>query len=75
MRFTATTLEALKLELERELDRPRAPRGPTPVFACATAEMPPAADHPNCVLRNSTLNILAVSDGTRWVRQDTGAVI
>lgn len=75
MRFVATTIEALKLELEREFDRPRPPQGPTPVFVCATEKMPRAADHPNCVLRNSTLNILAVSDGTRWIRQDTGAAI
>jgi hypothetical protein len=29
----------------------------------------------NRVLRNTTLNILAVSDGTNWKRQDTGASI
>lgn len=51
------------------------PLSPTPIFACATADMPPAADWPDHVLRNETLNILAVSDGVNWLRQDTGAVI
>lgn len=51
------------------------PTQPHVVYACATAEMPPAAAYPNAVLRNSTLNILAVSDGVSWIRQDTGAAI
>ena len=46
---------------------------PKPVFASATVEMPPAGAYPNRVLRNTTLNILVVSDGTNWIRQDTGA--
>lgn len=72
MRFSATTLDDLKLELERAFDAPDVPR---PVYSCTTANMPPAADYTNCVLRNTTLNILAVSDGTNWIRQDTGATI
>jgi hypothetical protein len=72
MRFTARALEELVTELERALDAPGEPR---PVYACPTAEMPPAASYPNGVLRNTTLNILAVSDGVNWIRQDTGAVI
>jgi hypothetical protein len=72
MRFTARTLEELIRELEQALDAPGEPR---PVYACATAQMPPAAAYPNGVLRNTTLNILAVSDGINWIRQDTGAAI
>lgn len=75
MRFTAPDLDRLKLELEREFDGLNNPQQPRPVYACTTALMPPAADFINCVLRNTTLNILAVSDGTNWKRQDTGASI
>lgn len=75
MRFAATDITRLKLELEREFDRMNQPGEPTAVFACTTAGMPAAADYPNRVLRNTTLNILAVSDGANWIRQDTGAAI
>ena len=51
------------------------PAKPTPLFNCATADMPTASDYTNCVLRNTTLDILAVSNGTNWIRQDTGAAI
>lgn len=56
----------------RELQQPQKPQ---PVFACATVSMPPAEDYPNGVLRNTTLNILAHSDGVNWRREDTGAII
>lgn len=48
-----------------------------PSFVCAVAstDLPPPADWPNGVLRVSDLNILAVSDGSAWIRQDTGAAI
>lgn len=75
MRFAAVNLDLLKLELEREFDRLANPQGPTKLYSCATADMPPAGDCVGCVLRNTTLNILAVSDGTSWIRQDTGAAI
>jgi len=61
--------------LEDRLETLENPQGPTPVFTCTTANMPAAASYVNMVLRNSTLNILAVSDGTSWIRQDTGAAI
>lgn len=73
MRFNATTLERLKLELEGAFDRLDQPMEPKPVFACATSELPSAAAYANCVVRNTTLNILIVSDGANWIRQDTGA--
>jgi hypothetical protein len=51
------------------------PQGPTPLFASTTADMPDPAAFVGCVLRNTTLNILAVSDGANWIRQDTGGAI
>lgn len=53
----------------------RAPGAPAPVFSCARADLPPAAAWRSCVLRISDLNILAVSDGAAWIRQDTGASV
>lgn len=62
-------------QLEDRVSRMETPLGPTPVFACTTANMPAAVGAINMVLRNTTLNILAVSDGVNWIRQDTGGVI
>lgn len=72
MRFKANNIEDLITELERAFN---APDKPYPVYACTTADMPPAADHPRTVLFNITLNVLAYSDGTAWFRADTGAPI
>lgn len=62
-------------ELEAKIAAVEEPQEPRPVFASTTTNMPDAANYPNCVLKNTTLNILAVSDGSNWIRQDTGAVI
>lgn len=62
-------------DLERRIERLEDPQQPVPVPAYTTALMPAAASFMNCVLRNTTLNILAVSDGVNWKRQDTGASI
>lgn len=62
-------------ELESRVGLLETPQQPVPVPAYTTAAMPPASAFPNCVLRNTTLNILAASDGTNWKRQDTGATI
>ena len=51
------------------------PGEPTPVWSVASADLPPAGDWPDAVVRVSDLNILAVSDGSAWIRQDTGAAI
>lgn len=51
------------------------PQSPVPVLALTAAELPPAANYPNCVVRVSDLDILAVSNGSEWVRQDTGASV
>ncbi len=53
----------------------RAPGAPNPVYACASTALPPPADWPRCVLLVTNLNILAHSDGSNWIRQDTGGVI
>lgn len=75
MRFAATTLDLLKLELEREFNALVAPKSPVIVPGFATSDMPPAASYPNGVIRNTTLDVLAVSNGTAWIRQDSGAAI
>jgi len=75
MRFTADTIPLLRLELERVFDDLTNPQSPTPVFVCLEADLPSAASWTNHVLRVSDLNILAVSDGSNWIRQDTGAAI
>lgn len=51
------------------------PGQPVAVYAVPSSDLPPAADWQNGVLRVSDLNILAVSDGVAWIRQDTGAAI
>jgi hypothetical protein len=62
-------------DLEARIMRLEDPQQPVPVPAYTTALMPAASSFMNCVLRNTTLNILAASDGTNWRRQDTGAII
>jgi len=51
------------------------PSQPVLVHAVAARELPPAADWPNGVLRVADLNILAVSNGVAWIRQDTGVAV
>lgn len=53
----------------------RTPEAPTPLYACAQAALPPAANWPRTLLLVSDLNILAHSDGIHWIRQDTGATL
>jgi hypothetical protein len=55
-----------------ELQRPSKP---VIVAAVRRADLPPAAGWPNGVLRVSDLDILAVSNGAAWIRQDTGGPI
>lgn len=64
-------IDALEARIA-ELENPASPRK---VFASTTANMPAAAAYYQCVLLNTTLNILAHSDGTNWKREDTGASI
>lgn len=53
----------------------RAPGAPTPLHACASSALPPAQAWPRCLVLVTDLNILAHSDGSNWIRQDTGGVI
>lgn len=62
-------------DLEQRLAELENPGSPQKVFACVTADMPSPADFYQCVLLNTTLNILAHSDGANWKREDTGASI
>lgn len=48
---------------------------PSQIYACALLALPPPTDWTGCVLRVTDLNILAVSNGAAWIRQDTGAAI
>ncbi len=75
MRLKATNLDLLKLELEGRLAEIVQPMQPVRVYACLQADLPPAADWSNCVLRVTDLNVLAFSDGSDWIRADTGAAI
>jgi hypothetical protein len=51
------------------------PLSPTPLFPCLEAGLPPAADWTNFAVWVSDLSVAAVSDGTDWIRLDTGAAI
>lgn len=51
------------------------PGQPVLVHAVTAADLPPAADWPNGVLRVADINILAVSNGSAWIRQDTGVPV
>lgn len=75
MRFSASSIDRLKLELEREFDRLTNPVEPVVVPSYATGSMPDAGRYPGGVLLNTTLGVLAVSNGTAWLRADTGAAI
>ena len=68
----ANSIADLKNALERIFN---APDQPLQVYACTTANMPPAAIYPNSILLNTTLNVLAYSNGSAWFRCDTGAAI
>ena len=51
------------------------PQGPTKVWPCVSTALPNPARYVNCVLRVTDLDTLACSNGTAWIRQDTGAAI
>ena len=68
-------LRALLTEIVEALRALRRPGAPSALHACAAADLPPAAAWPGCALIVTDLNILAHSDGSHWIRQDTGAAI
>ena len=53
----------------------KAPGAPNAVFACASTALPPPKAWRQCLALVTDLNILAHSDGSHWIRQDTGGVI
>lgn len=67
MRLKAPNLDALKLELERAFSDLNSPKQPKRVFACTTADLPPAADFPYCLVFDLTAGALKCSDGANWV--------
>ena len=69
------SLRSILKSLSDAIAELQAPGVPQPAFAATVAGLPPAAAYPRTVALVSDLNILAHSDGTHWIRQDTGAVI
>lgn len=65
-------LRPLLGEIVEALRGLESPGRPGAVYACAAADLPPAARFPACLVLVSDLNILAHSDGSDWIRQDTG---
>jgi hypothetical protein len=62
-------------ELEARIAELEDPGSPKKLFACTTAGLPSPAEFYQCGLLNTTLNIMAHSDGSDWIREDTGAAI
>lgn len=52
-----------------------APGAPTALFATPADALPPPADHPHTLVLVTDLDTLAHSNGSQWIRQDTGAPI
>lgn len=68
-------LRALLGEVLEAVKASSAPQAPTTLFACPAAALPPASAWPATLVLVSDLNILAHSDGVRWIRQDTGGAL
>ncbi len=66
-------LQAYLMDVDTRLRALETPDKPVPVLP--VSELPPAASWPSCVVRYTPLDVLAVSNGTSWIRQDTGAAI
>lgn len=78
LRLPAETPQALRPLLGALIEQAlaaRAPGAPTTLYACAAGQLPPAADWRGGLVFITDLNALALSDGSGWVRQDTGEVI
>lgn len=68
-------LQPLLTEMRDALIELQTPTYPHPLFSSTTAKQPPAARFTGCVYWNTTISRLAVSNGTNWLRTDTGATI
>jgi len=56
----------------RELSEPTKPER---VYGTTVAEKPAASAWTNCLVFFTDLNALGVSNGTDWIRTDTGATV
>lgn len=71
----APGLAAWAESLMQDVRTLKTPMGPTLLWNCLEADLPPAADHLYRAVWVSDLGMAAVSDGTDWLRLDTGAAI
>lgn len=67
MSFLSNDFPRLRTELDRAFDDLNRPKQPKRIYACTTANRPAAADFKYCLLFDTTLSALKVSDGTNWV--------
>ncbi|WP_337187019.1 hypothetical protein [Phenylobacterium sp.] len=72
---TPEALRPLLRSLAEAVAALASPGAPTPVFAAQADALPPASAHPYALVLVTDLQTLAHSDGTDWIRQDTGAPI
>lgn len=72
---TPAAVRPLLSEIVEALRALLSPGAPTPLHACASSALPPAAAWPRRLVLVTDLNILAHSDGSHWIRQDTGGAI
>lgn len=72
---TPESLSALLNEMRDAILALQNPQDPTPAFACLTAAVPDPAAFINCVILVTDIPALAYSDGTDWLRADTGAPV
>lgn len=51
------------------------PTGPLQLWGVDQADLPPAADSTACAVYVTDLDVIAVSNGTSWIRQDDGSAL
>ena len=53
-----------------------APTGPQPVWGIDSAsDLPTASDFSECAVYVRSIDVLAISNGTNWIRQDDGTAL
>lgn len=72
---TAPELAAYLQRLEDRISQALNPQGPTQLFGCLKANLPDPVSNISRAAWVSDTNISVISDGTHWIRQDTGAPI